>query len=68
MKFYKVPLAYGPRAKWIARLQQQASLGLDGTTRTALSLPRMGFEMTSIAYDPVRKLNKENSIQKTRYI
>ena len=41
----KVPLAYGPRSKWIARLQQQADLS---TTRTAMSLPRMGFEMTSI--------------------
>ena len=57
-EFIKVPLAYGPRSKWIARLQQQASLGLDGTTRTALSLPRMGFEISEIAYDGSRKLTK----------
>ena len=36
----KVPLAYGPRAKWIARLQQSADLT---QTRSAISLPRMGF-------------------------
>ena len=60
----KVPLAYGPRQKWIARLQQQAALGLDGTTRTALSLPRMGFELTSISYDSTRKLTKKTLYKK----
>jgi len=60
----KVPLAYGPRQKWIARLQQQASLGLDGTTRTAISLPRMGFELTSITYDATRKLTKKTQYKK----
>jgi len=60
----KVPLAYGPRAKWIARLQQDPSLGLDGTTRTAISLPRMGFEMSSIAYDSTRKVTKKTLYRK----
>ena len=55
----KVPLAYGPRQKWIARVQQASSLGLDGTTRTAISLPRMGFELSSIEYDGSRKLSKQ---------
>ena len=62
----KVPLAYGPRTKWIARLQQQLSLGLDGTTRTAISLPRMGFEMTSIEYDASRKLSKKTQYKKAK--
>ena len=53
----KVPLAYGPRTKWVARLQQQAELGLSGTPRTAISLPRMGFDLTGITYDGTRKLN-----------
>ncbi len=60
----KIPLAYGPRQKWIARLQQQASLGLDGSTRTAISLPRMGFELTSITYDSTRKLTKKTQFKK----
>ena len=34
----KVPLAYGPRQKWIARLQQQAELGLGGTPRTSMDI------------------------------
>ena len=63
----KVPLAYGPRTKFIARLQQQATLGLDGTTvRTAMSLPRMGFELTSIDYDATRKLTKKTQFKKAK--
>ena len=62
----KVPLAYGPRTKWIARLQQTAELGLGGTPRTAISLPRMGFEMTSIDYDPTRKLSKKTQYKKAK--
>ena len=57
----KVPLAYGPRAKWIARLQQQADLD---TTRVAISLPRMGFELSSIEYDSSRKLAKKRQFKK----
>jgi hypothetical protein len=62
----KVPLAYGPRRKWIARLQQQTELGLSGTPRTAVSLPRMGFEMTSIEYDSTRKLSKRTQYKKAK--
>jgi hypothetical protein len=62
----KVPLAYGPRQKWIARLQQQAELGLGATPRTAVSLPRMGFEMTSIEYDATRKLSKKTQYKKAK--
>jgi hypothetical protein len=57
----KVPLAYGPRSKWIARLQQQADLE---TTRVAISLPRMGFELSSIEYDASRKLSKKRQFKK----
>tara|TARA_Y100000816_G_scaffold288381_1_gene272859 strand:- start:109 stop:930 length:822 start_codon:yes stop_codon:yes gene_type:complete len=62
----KVPLAYGQRQKFIARLQQQAGLGLDGVPRTAISLPRMAFELTSIDYDPTRKLNKKVHFKKEK--
>ena len=62
----KVPLAYGPRQKWIARLQQQAELGLGGTPRTAVSLPRMAFEISSIEYDSTRKLSKKTQYKKAK--
>ena len=57
----KVPLAYGPRSRWIARLQST----LDPYEKAiAITLPRMGFELTSIAYDSSRKLTKKNRMRK----
>ena len=47
----KVPLAYGPIQKFLARLEQQAELDQP----TQLTLPRMSFEMTSLSYDGTRK-------------
>tara|TARA_A100001035_G_scaffold183165_1_gene145818 strand:+ start:3347 stop:4192 length:846 start_codon:yes stop_codon:yes gene_type:complete len=47
----KVPLAYGPVQKFLARLEQQADLN----KAIQITLPRMSFEMTSIAYDSTRK-------------
>ena len=42
----KVPLAYGPRSKFLARLTEQPELGRPN----AISLPRMSFEMNGISY------------------
>lgn len=47
----RVPIAYGPIQKFLARITQQPEL----TKATQISLPRMSFEMTSIQYDPTRK-------------
>ena len=47
----KVPLAYGPSQKFLARLEQQADLN----RATQITLPRMSFEMNSITYDSQRK-------------
>ena len=47
----KVPLAYGPTQKFLAKLEQQADLNKP----VQITLPRMSFEMTSIDYDPSRK-------------
>jgi hypothetical protein len=49
----KVPLAYGPIQKFLARLEQQPELNKP----IAITLPRMSFEMTSIQYDSTRKAN-----------
>ena len=48
----KVPLAYGPRQKFLARLEQQADLN----QKVAITVPRLSFEMTGIEYDSSRKL------------
>ena len=47
----KVPLAYGPTQKFLAKIEQQPS----GDRKVALTLPRMSFEMVSIDYDSQRK-------------
>ena len=47
----KVPIAYGPRQKFLARITQQAELN----KATQITLPRMSFEITSISYDSTRK-------------
>lgn len=47
----KVPLAYGPMQKFLARIEQNPG----GDRKIALTLPRMSFEMTSIDYDAQRK-------------
>jgi len=47
----KVPVAYGPRQKFLARIQQQPELN----KATQITLPRMSFEITNIAYDSSRK-------------
>ncbi len=48
----KVQLAYGPRQKFLARLEQQADLN----QKVAITVPRLSFEMTGISYDSSRKL------------
>jgi hypothetical protein len=53
----KVPLAYGPKKKFLARIQEQPTLD---DTKVAIKLPRMSFEITSIDYDTTTKLNKQN--------
>ena len=58
----RVPLAYGPKEKFLVRLDQQSSLS---NREFAITLPRMGFEISSIAYDPTRKLTR---IQKFKQV
>ena len=48
----KVPLAYGPTQKFLARLEQSPDLNKS----TAMTLPRMSFEFTGLTYDPSRKV------------
>ena len=43
----RVPISYGPKQKFLARIQQQPELN----KATQISLPRMSFEMNSITYD-----------------
>ena len=49
----KVPIAYGPKEKFLVRITQDPEL----TNQSQVSLPRMGFEMTGMQYMPERKLS-----------
>lgn len=54
----RVPIAYGPKQKFLTRLTQDPNLDRP----TAIQLPRMGFEMTNISYAGERKLPTINRI------
>ena len=62
----KVPLAYGPKQKFLVRLEQEGKLTGPQAKTTAITLPRIGFEMTNLTYDPVRKLNRIQTFKKTK--
>ena len=51
MEVEKVPLAYGPKQKFLYRLQGNP---VDGR-KVAITMPRLYFEMTGIDYDSGRK-------------
>lgn len=48
----RVPVAYGPKEKFLVRLAADPNLDQD----VAITLPRIGFEITNMSYDPSRKL------------
>ena len=58
MSQVRVPLSYAPKQKFLDRINQQENLADESI---ALKLPRMSFEMTSIAYDSIRQLAKTNT-------
>jgi len=56
----KVPLAYGPKDKFLARLDQVP----DPTNkRVQITLPRIGFEISGVSYDPTRKVAPTQKIK-----
>lgn len=54
----RVPLAYGPTQKFLARMQQEADLN----TPTQMTLPRMSFEFLGLQYDSSRKSTQSQTI------
>lgn len=58
-----VPISYGPKQKWLERLSEEADLS-DGN-RSAISLPRMAFEIAGFEYDATRQQNKLIRSQKS---
>ena len=58
----KVPLAYGPQQKFLVRLNEDADL----SKQVAITLPRIGFEIQNLSYDPSRKLNRVQKFKKVK--
>ena len=57
----KVPIAYGPAQKYLAKIEQGSTD--DEDFRIGISLPRMSFEITSMVYDNARKLQTTQQIK-----
>jgi len=57
---FRVPLAYGPTQKFLARINQQPDLNKS----VSLSLPRMSFEFIGLTYDPSRKVTQTQKFKK----
>ena len=55
---FKIPIAYGPREKFLARIEDNP----DAAALTAIRLPRMAFEVSSISYASERKLQTVNKV------
>ena len=57
-----VPLSYAPFQKVLSRLTQDPDLL--NSTKSAISLPRMSFEITNMQYDSTRKLASSLKMRK----
>ena len=53
----RVPISYGPKEKFIRRIQNMSSISED-VNKTQITLPHMGFDITAIIYDIDRVTNK----------
>lgn len=49
-----VPISYGNKEKWYRRLREEGDID----KRVLITLPRIGFEITGLRYDPSRRLNR----------
>lgn len=73
----RVPLSYGPKQKFIARLDQAGDIMDAESSRVAMTLPRIAFDITGLNYDAERKLGKlkqyklqdsgDNTVLKTQF-
>ena len=60
----RVPIAYAPKRKFLERISEMHQAGSrDIENQTAIKLPRMSFEIVSMAYDAARQLPKTNYIK-----
>jgi GH43 family beta-xylosidase len=56
----KVPIAYGPKEKFITRLEAEPEL--DKNNGVMITLPRLGFEITGYNFDGAAMSNRNNKV------
>jgi hypothetical protein len=49
---FKVPISYGPKEQWLARLNADPNLN----NPVAVQLPRLSFEITSMSYASCKEI------------
>lgn len=54
-EYIRLPLSYGPKEKFLRRLNEPSSMS-DGT-KVEVTLPRLAFEISGVNYDSARKIN-----------
>lgn len=54
----RVPLTYSGKEKFVRRITEASSIS--NNVKIESLVPRLGFEMTTMQYDPSRKINKTN--------
>lgn len=60
-EYMKVPLAYGPKQKFLARLRQVGDLTSKDATQ--ITLPRISFEISGFTYDSTRKVSPTQRVR-----
>lgn len=58
----KVPMAYGPKEKYLYRNEQNPDL----TEKFAIKLPRISYELVELNYNPARKTPSTNKLMNAR--
>lgn len=59
----RVPITYGPKEKFIRKIKEDHQI--TDNRHVQLTLPRIGFDITTYLYDPARKINKLQKTTKT---
>ena len=54
------------KQKFLARIDEDPTRSTKPPRKTAITLPRLGFEMVGLTYDSTRKLNRVQKFKKTR--
>ena len=58
VKVVRVPIAYGPKNKWLSRLTSEPDLD---SQHVRVTMPRIAFEITDYRFDPTRKIGTQGS-------